>query len=89
MVKSLVMIVAPKNYETITIGDLEEDKSLKISSKLSSEKKESLIEFLKKNGDLFAQKPKDMPGINADIISKELKVYHNKKLIKQRKTRFV
>lgn len=68
--------MAPKDYETIPIEGLKEDKSLKINLKLSSEFNESLKEFLKKNVDLFAWKAEDTLSINPDIILHELSVDH-------------
>lgn len=78
----------PKDYEIISVGWPKKDKSLKISSKLSTELKDSLIEFLKNNVNLLAWKPEHMLSTDHSIISHELNVEHNKKLVQQRKMQF-
>lgn len=77
-----------RDYETISIGIIEEDKFLKINPILSINSREELIEFSKRNAKLFARRPGDMLGINLGIISHELNVNHIKKQIQQQKMRF-
>lgn len=81
-------MVAPEDYETILVGDLGEDKSLISSSKLSVEMRDSLIEFLKNNVDLFTWKLEDMLSVNPSIKSHELNIDNTKQPIQQGKNRF-
>lgn len=57
------MKVAPEDYEATQEGGLEKDRYMKISLKLLTMMRESLAKFLKKNVDLLAWKPEDMPCI--------------------------
>lgn len=77
------MAITPDDYEKIYIGDPGMENSVKISSNLAYELRASFIEFLEDNVDFFAWKPKNMPGINHEIISHELCVDHTRKPIQQ------
>lgn len=57
-----------EDYEIVPM-EIEDGNFLKISCILPTDSKENLFEFLKKNVDLLAWKPKDMSGINPNIIS--------------------
>lgn len=70
-----------KDYEVIHVWTFEDDKFLRISSKLLIDAKKELVKFLKRNVDLFAWKPKDMPSISPNIIAHELNVDYMKKLV--------
>lgn len=50
--------------------------------------KGGLIEFLHKNLDVFAWKPKDMPKIDPKVITYKLNVHQCRKPMQQRKRKF-
>lgn len=50
--------------------------------------KEKMIEFLKRNANMFSWKLENIPRINLDIITYELNLDYTKKPIQQRKQRF-
>lgn len=84
-----ILVVSCEACETISIWTIEEEIFLKISPTLPIDDKEELIEFLKRNTNLFAWRPEDIPGITFDIILYELNMDHKKKPIQQQKMRFV
>ena len=66
-----------KPSEELDMIELEEEhpeKTTRIGASLPQQMKESLIQFLKSNKDVFAWSHKDMPSINPSIISHKLNV---------------
>jgi hypothetical protein len=64
------------------------EKTTKIGANLPPQIKESLIQFLKSNMDVFAWSHEDMPGINPSIISHKLNVNPSLRPIKQKRRVF-
>ncbi|GAU47407.1 hypothetical protein TSUD_403880 [Trifolium subterraneum] len=56
-----------------------------LGTRLDEEEREKIITILRKNVDLFAWKPLDMPGIDESIITHKLAIAPNSKPVSQRK----
>uniref|UniRef100_A0A2N9G960 Reverse transcriptase domain-containing protein n=1 Tax=Fagus sylvatica TaxID=28930 RepID=A0A2N9G960_FAGSY len=63
-------------------------RTTKIGADLPPKMKESLVQFLKDNKDVFAWSHEDMPGINPSIISHKLNVDPSLRPIKQKRRVF-
>lgn len=83
-----ILTMGHENYEIDLVGTVDKEKFIKVNFILPIDANEELVEFLKRNTFLFAQRLEDMPGINVDIITHKLIVNHMKKLFQQWKRRF-
>ncbi|XP_015969079.1 uncharacterized protein LOC107492551 [Arachis duranensis] len=72
------------DLEKFRIGD-EEEKFTFVNKSLPQELKESLIEMIRANRDLFAWTPADMPGIDPKVISHHLAVKAEARPVAQRR----
>ncbi|XP_075675210.1 uncharacterized protein LOC142644504 [Castanea sativa] len=97
-------VVATKESHTWTIEKEKEDKAealeavelvegetakmTRIGTVLSPEMRTKLIQFLKKNQDVFAWSHEDMPGISRQVIQQKLNVDPEKKPVQQRRRVF-
>nr|XP_025679639.1 uncharacterized protein LOC112779552 [Arachis hypogaea] len=72
------------DLEKFVIGDTEE-KFTFINKNLPRELKETLIEMIRANRDLFAWTPADMPGIGPEIMSHHLAVRSEARPVAQRR----
>jgi hypothetical protein len=70
------------------LEDGQPEKTTKIGSNLPPKLKESLVQFLKNNKDVFAWSHEDMPGINPSIISHKLNVNPSLRPVKQKQRVF-
>ncbi|MCI16201.1 hypothetical protein A2U01_0037343 [Trifolium medium] len=67
-----------EELESIQIGEAAHQ-TTSLGTHLGEEEKEKIIAILKKNVDLFAWKPLDMPGIDESIIAHKLAISPNSK----------
>ncbi|GAU27362.1 hypothetical protein TSUD_55150 [Trifolium subterraneum] len=73
-----------EDLEPIQIGEAPHELT-NMGTHLDEGEKEKIIEILRKNVDLFAWKPSDMPGIDETIITHKLAIAPNSKPVSQRK----
>ena len=77
--------------EALEIVVLAEDKTTKttrIGTTLSPGMRAKLIQFLKKNLDVFTWSHEDMSGISPEVIQHKLNVNPERKLVQQRRRAF-
>ena len=63
-------------------------KQVSISSRLSTEEKQHLVELLKEHSDVFAWKYEDMPGLNPEMVCHALNIIPGSKPVKQPRRNF-
>ena len=51
---------------------------------MSPELRSELITFLQANKDVFAWTPSDMPGISPDVITHQLRINEDQRLVRQK-----
>ncbi|GAU32075.1 hypothetical protein TSUD_53430 [Trifolium subterraneum] len=73
-----------EDLEPIQIGEAPHELT-NLGTHLDEGEKEKIIGILRKNVDLFAWKPSDMPGIDETIITHKLAIAPNSKPVSQRK----
>jgi hypothetical protein len=73
-----------EDLEQVQIGK-EPYQVTNISTALKSEEKRKILEMLKRNIDLFAWQPSDMPGIDESVITHKLSISPETKPVVQRK----
>uniref|UniRef100_A0A2N9FNL6 Uncharacterized protein n=1 Tax=Fagus sylvatica TaxID=28930 RepID=A0A2N9FNL6_FAGSY len=83
-----ILVKPSGELDTIELEDGRPERTTKIGADLSPEMKESLVQFLKDNKDVFAWSHEDMPGINPSIISHKLNVDPSLRPIKQKRRVF-
>ncbi|KAJ8458599.1 hypothetical protein OPV22_031525 [Ensete ventricosum] len=64
------------------------DKLVKVGSGLTESQQVQLIEFLRKNEDVFAWSPNDMPGVDPEITQHHLNISPDARPVKQRLCKF-
>ena len=69
-----ILVKPSEELDTIGLEDGHPEKTTRVKARLSSQIKESLIQFLQNNKDVFAWSHEDMLGINPSIISNKLNV---------------
>ena len=74
--------------ETVALVEDEITKITRIGTILSPEMRTRLIQFLKKNLDVFAWSCEDMPGISPKVIQQKLNVNPERKPVQQRQRDF-
>ena len=74
--------------ETVALIKDELTKTTRIGTTLSLEMRTKLIQFLKKNLDVFAWGHEDMPGISPKVIQHKLNVNPERKPVQQRRRAF-
>ncbi|MCI30293.1 hypothetical protein A2U01_0051502, partial [Trifolium medium] len=67
----------------VQIGD-QPHQTTNLGANLEPSEEERVVELLKRNVDLFAWHPKDMPRINESIITHKLSLCPNAKPVSQR-----
>ena len=79
MVEALEIVILTKNETT---------KTARIEMTLGPEMRTRLIQFLKKNLDIFAWSHEDMSGISPKVIQHKLNVNPERKPVQQRRRAF-
>ena len=70
--------------ETVELVDGEPTKTMKIGTNWTTQMEEELVQFLKKNLDIFAWSHEDIPGIAVEVIQHYLNVNLKRKPLQQR-----
>ena len=70
-----------QELEEVNLVDEATTKVTKVGTRLSTVLKSRIVEFLKKNLDVFTWTHKDMPRIDNEVIKHKLNVDHTKKPI--------
>uniref|UniRef100_A0A2N9F4Z3 Uncharacterized protein n=1 Tax=Fagus sylvatica TaxID=28930 RepID=A0A2N9F4Z3_FAGSY len=83
-----VLVKPSGELATVELEDGRPERTTKIGADLPPKIKESLVQFLKDNKDVFAWSHEDMPGINPSIISHKLNVDPSLRPIKQKRRVF-
>uniref|UniRef100_A0A2N9HJA8 Retrotransposon gag domain-containing protein n=1 Tax=Fagus sylvatica TaxID=28930 RepID=A0A2N9HJA8_FAGSY len=83
-----ILVESSEELDTIVLEDGQPEKTTKIGSNLPPKLKESLVQFMKKNKDVFAWSHENMPGINPSIISHKLNVNPSLRPVKQKQRVF-
>jgi hypothetical protein len=79
-----ILVKPSEELDTIMLEDGQPEKTTKIGANLPPKFKESLVQFLKNNKDVFAWSHEDMPGINPSVISHKLNVNPSLRPVKQK-----
>ena len=74
--------------ETVILIEDETTKTTRIGMTLSAKMRTRLIQFLKKNLDIFAWSHEDMPSISPKVIQHKLNVNTERKPVQQRRRTF-
>jgi hypothetical protein len=72
--------------EEFEIGDSE--KKIRVELQLPREQKDALVEFLRRNADVFAWSHEDMPGVKPSVITHRLNVDPSHRPVKQKRRSF-
>ena len=64
------------------------EKSTRIGASMEKKTKQDLVQFLKKNINVFIWSHEDMPGIDPSVITHRLNVYPSSKPVRQKKRVF-
>uniref|UniRef100_A0A2N9HHU7 Reverse transcriptase domain-containing protein n=1 Tax=Fagus sylvatica TaxID=28930 RepID=A0A2N9HHU7_FAGSY len=89
-IKEQKILVKPsEELDTIELEDGHPERTTKIGTNLPPKTKESLVQFLKNNKDVFAWSHENMPGINPSVISHKLNVDPSLRPVKQKRRVFV
>ena len=83
-----ILVKPSEELDSIELEDGHPEKTTKIGANLPPKMKESLVQFLKNNKDVFAWSHEDMSGINPSIISHKLNVNPTLHPIKQKRRVF-
>uniref|UniRef100_A0A2N9GR51 Uncharacterized protein n=1 Tax=Fagus sylvatica TaxID=28930 RepID=A0A2N9GR51_FAGSY len=83
-----ILVKPSGELDTIELEDGRPERTTKVGADLPPKMKESLVQFLKENKDVFAWSHEDMPGINPSIISHKLNVDPSLRPIKQKRRVF-
>ena len=68
------LVKPSEELDTIKLEDGSLEKITKIGADLPPQIRESLIQFLRNNKDVFTWSHEDMPGINPSVISHKLNI---------------
>uniref|UniRef100_A0A2N9H5N1 Integrase catalytic domain-containing protein n=1 Tax=Fagus sylvatica TaxID=28930 RepID=A0A2N9H5N1_FAGSY len=83
-----VLVKPSGELATIELEEGRPERTTKIGADLPPKIRESLVQFLKENKDVFAWSHEDMPGINPSVISHKLNVDPSLRPIKQKRRVF-
>uniref|UniRef100_A0A2N9EKX3 Uncharacterized protein n=1 Tax=Fagus sylvatica TaxID=28930 RepID=A0A2N9EKX3_FAGSY len=83
-----ILVKPSEKLDTIELEDGHPERTTKIGANLPPKMKESLVQFLKSNKDVFAWSHEDMPGIDPSIISHKLNVDPSLRPVKQKRRVF-
>jgi hypothetical protein len=70
----------------VQIGD-QPHQTTNLGTNLEPSEKERIVDLLKRNADLLAWHPRDMPRIDESVITHKLSLFPNVKSVSQRKRR--
>ena len=79
---------ASEELDTFSLEEECPEKATKVGANLPPQMKESIIQILKDNNDVFAWSHGDMPGIDPSIISHKLNVNPSLRPVKQKRRVF-
>ena len=74
--------------ENIPLDESNLERYTRVGTDLEEKSKKDLVQFLKKNVDVFAWSHKDMPGIDPGVITHRLNISPSFKPIRQKKRVF-
>ena len=74
--------------ENIPLDESNLERYIRVGADLEKKSKKDLVQFLKKNVDVFAWSHEDMPGIDLGVITHRLNVSPSFKPIRQKKRVF-
>ena len=74
--------------EDVLLQQDDPKKSTRIGTSMKEKMKEDLVQFLRKNIDVFAWSHENMPGIDLSVITHRLNVYPFSKHVRQKKRVF-
>ena len=74
--------------ENIPLDESNPERCTRVGADLEEKNKKDLVQFLKKNTDVFAWSHKDIPGIDPNVITHHLNVCPSFKLVQQKKRVF-
>ena len=74
--------------EDISLDEDNPERCTRVGADLEEKIKKDLVQFLKKNIDVFAWSHEDMPGIDPSVITHHLNVCPSSKLVRQKKRVF-
>ena len=83
-----ILVEPSEELDTIELEDEHLEKTTRIGANLHPKMKESLVQFLKNNKDVFAWTHEDMPGVDPSIISHKLNVNPSLRPVKQKRRVF-
>uniref|UniRef100_A0A2N9J642 Uncharacterized protein n=1 Tax=Fagus sylvatica TaxID=28930 RepID=A0A2N9J642_FAGSY len=83
-----ITVKPSEQLETVKLEDGNPERTTKVGADLPPLMKESLIQFLKSNKDVFAWTHEDMPGIDTSVISHKLNVNPSIRPVKQKRRVF-
>uniref|UniRef100_A0A2N9ERH4 Uncharacterized protein n=1 Tax=Fagus sylvatica TaxID=28930 RepID=A0A2N9ERH4_FAGSY len=83
-----ITVKPSEELDMVKLEDEHPERTTRIGADLSPRMKESLIQFLKNNKDVFAWSHEDMPGIDPSIISHKLNVNPSLRPVKQKRRVF-
>uniref|UniRef100_A0A2N9GGQ7 Reverse transcriptase/retrotransposon-derived protein RNase H-like domain-containing protein n=1 Tax=Fagus sylvatica TaxID=28930 RepID=A0A2N9GGQ7_FAGSY len=82
------LVKPSEELDTINLEEECPEKATKVGANLLPQMKESIVQILKNNKDVFAWSHEDMPGIDPSIISHKLNVNPSLRLVKQKRRVF-
>ena len=77
-----------KLLEDIPLDVNNPKKYIRVGANMEGKIKQDIVQFLKKNIDVFAWSHEDMPGIDLSVITHRLNIYPSSKLVRQKKRVF-
>ena len=83
-----VMVEPIEVLEDISLDERNPERCTRVGADLEGRIKEDLVQFLRKNIDIFAWSHEDMAGIDPNVITHRLNVCPSSKLVRQKKKVF-
>ena len=86
--KRRIVVEPTEVLENIPLDESNLERYTRVGTDLEEKSKKDLVQFLKKNVDVFAWSHKDMPGIDPGVITHRLNISPSFKPIRQKKRVF-
>ena len=86
--KRRIVAEPTETLENIPLDESNLERYTRVGTDLEEKSKKDLVQFLKKNVDVFAWSHKDMPGIDPGVITHRLNISPSFKPIRQKKRVF-